>query len=158
MAYKLEKISHFEAKRMIQYLEQSNDGKGDYNENRITLRIQDKIDDCGRKSVHKADSPQEVYNYCLTEEEKKKGLTQVELEELIPIRQEEKWDDLFLSELILENDEFDVLKKALDTSQKQYFKARAINRRMQGLLEKIQNAKSFDLNTKSKKEPEQVKK
>ena len=43
MAYKLEKISHFEAKRMIQYLEQSNDGKGDYNENRITLRIQDKM-------------------------------------------------------------------------------------------------------------------
>lgn len=157
MAYKIQHITHFDAKQMINYLEQSNDGKGTRTEIRDVLRIQDKIDDCGRNKINKAGNANEVFTHCLSKEEKeKKDLTQAELEELILKRQEEKWDEEFLAELILEDSEYDLLKKALDPESAQYVKHRPIARRMNGLFEKIEKAEKFDIQKASKKEKETV--
>ncbi len=147
MAYKFENITHYEAKIMISYLENAESGRTNKVQMRSIRQLVNKIDDHGKKSPHQADTIQDVLAYCLTDEERKKPFPQSELRAFLTQRQLERWDELFLKSLILENQEYETLKKTFEAIDQagQFPRNRTESERVDQLLSKIEDAKPFEL-------------
>jgi hypothetical protein len=143
--YKLKGITHFEGRQILDCLGAQNEGKASISEIRKMLGLIDKIEEVGKgvpsESVNDMNKIIDTFS-----DEAKKTLTKADVEK----KQDVIWDTIYIAELVLENKEFETIKKAFDDISDKRALPRDLRyaRRFDRFYKALEKTESFDVNQK----------